>query len=346
MKLQEKTFWKNIKSGEFYPVYLILGNEEYLKQKYTNLLVKAAVPEGMETFNYHRLNGDTMTMEDLVVAVDALPAFSPRTCVLVHDLDIAGLKDADKDTLLELVEDANETCVLIFWQDTKGFPRNTKKMKELYKAVDKAGAVVELDKRNRADLVKYVGQTCKKNGLPIRAATAEYLIESVGEDMSTLTCEVEKLCHYSEGEVTREDIDTICVKSLEATAFQMVDALIARNYDKVFSSLAILFEQRTEPMMILGALISTYSDMYRVKAVTSSGGIPRDLKTYFPQAYKSDFKLNNAAKRSKRYSKECLRESLEILAKADLTLKSTSSDTRTVFEKLMIELGMAKQRNP
>lgn len=343
MKLQEKTLWKNIKSGEFMPVYLLTGSENYLKQKYASLLVEKAVPKGMEAFNVHRLNGDTMTMDDLVTAVQALPAMSPRTCVLVHDLDIAGLKDVDKDILLDLCENPYDTCTLILWQDTKGFPRNTKKMKALYQAIDRSGAVVELNQRARPDLIRFLSGTFQKNGCSIDRSTAEYLIDCVGEDMSALTNEAEKLSSYADGKVTKADVDAVCVKSLEATAFQMVDALMARNYDRVFETIAILFEQRVEPMMILGALISTYSDIYRVKVVVNAGGQPNDLKKDFPQAYRSDFKLRNAARRSKNFSVRALRRSLEILAGADTALKSTSQDPRTVFEKLMIELGMARK---
>ncbi len=344
MKLQEKSFWNNIKSEQFLPVYLVTGTENYLKQKYIKLLTDRAVPEGLRGFNYHRLDGDTMTMEQLVNAAEALPAMSPRTCVLVHDLDFAALKEGDKEVLLNLLEDPSETCVLIFWQDTKGFPRNTKMMKNLYKAFDKAGAVVELNKRDRRDLVKFIRSECRKRDRVISSQAAEYLIESVGEDMTKLTSEIEKLCNYADQEITRKDIDDICIKTLEATAFQMIDALMAENYDRVFRSIAILFEQRTEPMMILGALVSTYSDMYRVKVAVKSGGTPYDLKKLFPQAYKSEFKLKNAARRSKKFSLQALRQSLEILADADTKLKSTSEDTRTVFEKLMIELGLARKR--
>ena len=97
-------------------------------------------------------------------------------------------------------------------------------------------------------------------------------------------------------------------------------------------------------MMILGSLVSTYSDMYRAKVVAHEGGQQRDLKKLFPQAYKSDFKLKNAFRRAGRFSMPALRKSLELLAAADTKLKSTSEDHRTVFEKLMIELALARRQ--
>ena len=344
MKLNEKTLWKNIKSQEYLPVYLLKGNEPYLKLNYANLLAGSVVPAGLEVFNYHKLDGETVTMNELVECVEALPAMCERTCVLVHDLDFEKLSDPDREALVDLLSDAPDTCTLIFWQDTVGFPQKTKKMKELLALIDEAGAVVDLDARTRQDLVKFVVTECGKSDRVISVYTAEYLIDNVGEDMSNLVTEIEKLCNFAEREITQADIDSVCIRSLEATAFQMIDALLDNQFDRVFRSLGILFDMKTEPMMILGALVSTYSDMYRAKVVAHEGGQQRDLKKLFPQAYKSDFKLRNAFRRAGRFSMPALRRSLELLAEADTKLKSTSEDHRTVFEKLMIELALARRQ--
>lgn len=344
MKLNEKTLWKNIKSQEYLPVYLLKGNEPYLKLNYANLLAGSVVPAGLEVFNYHKLDGETVTMNELVECVEALPAMCERTCVLVHDLDFEKLSDPDREALVDLLSDAPDTCTLIFWQDTVGFPQKTKKMKELLALIDEAGAVVDLDARARQDLVKFVVTECGKSDRVISVYTAEYLIDNVGEDMSNLVTEIEKLCNFAEREITQADIDSVCIRSLEATAFQMIDALLDNQFDRVFRSLGILFDMKTEPMMILGALVSTYSDMYRAKVVAHEGGQQRDLKKLFPQAYKSDFKLRNAFRRAGRFSMPALRKSLELLAEADTKLKSTSEDHRTVFEKLMIELALARRQ--
>ena len=344
MKLTEKTLWKNIKSQEFLPVYLLKGSEPYLKLNYANLLAGSVVPAGLEVFNYHKLDGETVTMNELVECVEALPAMCERTCVLVHDLDFEKLDDSDREALVELLSDAPDTCTLIFWQDTVGFPQKTKKMKELLALIDEAGAVVDLDARTRQDLVRFVISECGKSDRVISAYTAEYLLDNVGEDMGNLVTEIEKLCNFTEREITQSDIDKVCVRSLEATAFQMIDALLDNNFDRVFQALGILFDMKTEPMMILGALVSTYSDMYRAKVIAHEGGQQRDLKKLFPQAYKSDFKLRNAFRRAGRFSMPALRKSLELLAEADTKLKSTSEDHRTVFEKLMIELALARRQ--
>ncbi|MDO5452655.1 MAG: DNA polymerase III subunit delta, partial [Eubacteriales bacterium] len=83
------------------PVYLLRGSEPYLKLNYANLLAGSVVPAGLEVFNYHKLDGETVTMNELVECVEALPAMCERTCVLVHDLDFEKLDDSDREALVE-----------------------------------------------------------------------------------------------------------------------------------------------------------------------------------------------------------------------------------------------------
>ncbi len=343
MKLNEKSLWQNIKSEEYYPVYLIKGGEGYLKQKYANLLADSVVPAGLWGFNYHKLDGDKTSVEEIADCAMALPAMCEKTCVLIHDFDFASLSESEKDTMTELFSDPNETCVLVFWQDTRSFPSKTKAQKELLKLIEKNGAVVDLDSRSHGDLVKFIGSECKKQGKAISYRAAEYFLETVGEDMSNLVNEIDKVCNYAADEITEKHIDEISTKSLESTAFKMIDALMAGDYQSVFSSLSILFEQKQEPMMILGALVSTYTDMYRAKIVSKAGERPAVLKDYFPQAYKSDFKLKNAVRRSSGFSVGTLRASLELLGEADKKLKSTSEDSKIVLEKLLVELGEVRR---
>ncbi len=342
MKLQEKALWQNIKSGNFLPVYLIVGDENYLKQKYANLLADSVVPAGLEAFNVHKLKGEDTTPEEIADCVLALPAMCERTCVLVHDYDFDNAKEDEKEFLISLLSDLPDTCVLIFWQDTKGFSTKTKLSKQIMELCTNNGALCNLDKREQGDLARFVVNECKKRDREMSIDAAYYLVSSVGDDMANLLNEIEKLCSFASAGITVSDIDAICVKSVEATAFQMIDALLINDFDGAFSALKVLMEQRTEPTMILGALVSTFVDMYRVKLALESGHKLADLKAAYPVAYKSDFKLRNAMNRAKKYSLSSLSLSLEILGRADFKLKSSFDDNQVVLEKLLIELAKAR----
>lgn len=343
MKYDVKEIRQDIKTEDFKRVYLIKGDESFLKQKYASLLADSVVPAGLEAFNVHKLKGEDTDPDEIAVCVEALPAMCERTCVFVHDYDFDNCNEADREKFIALLSDLPDTCVLILWQDTKGFSTKTKLAKEMISLIEKNGAVCELNKRDQGELVQFVLSECKKHERIIDQSTATYLINCVGDDIANIQNEVLKVCAFTKTEIKESDIDAVCIKSVEATAFQMIDSLLVNNFDAALRDIKILFEQKTEPTMILGALVSTFVDMYRVKLCQETGHSMNDLKAAYPVAYKSDFKLRNAANRAKKYSLKNLERSLEILGKADFKLKTSFDDNQIVFEKLLIELAKARK---
>ncbi len=69
-------------------------------------------------------------------------------------------------------------------------------------------------------------------------------------------------------------VEELVPKSTETTVFLLAGALVAGDYEKAYTLLDVLFYQREEPIAILGALATSYVDMYRVRAALESGGIP------------------------------------------------------------------------
>ncbi|MCQ2487656.1 MAG: DNA polymerase III subunit delta [Clostridia bacterium] len=343
MKYDVKEIRQDIKTGDFKRVYLIKGDENFLKQKYANLLADSVVPAGLEAFNVHKLKGENTDVDEIITCVEALPAMCERTCVFVHDFDFDGCNETEREKLIALFSDLPDTCVLILWQDTKGFSLKNKLAKDMLALIEKNGAVCELNKRDQRELVQFVLSECKKNERVIDQSTAAYLINCVGDDIANLQNEVLKVCSFTKAEIKESDIDAVCIKSVEATAFQMIDSLLVNDFDAALRDIKLLFEQKTEPTMILGALVSTFVDMYRVKLCLETGHNISELKSAYPVAYKSDFKLRNAANRAKKYSVKSLELSLEILSEADYKLKTSFDDNRIVFEKLLIELAVARK---
>ena len=114
----------------------------------------------------------------------------------------------------------------------------------------------------------------------------------------------------------------MCIKSVEATAFDMVKALLRGKYADAYGMLDALFAQKTEPVMIAGALISSYIDMYRAKAALASGERVEAVAQAFN--YKGrEFRLRYAAQDASRLTLAQLGTCLDILSEADEALKST-----------------------
>lgn len=333
--VNESELKKQIKSGNFSRVYLIYGNESYLKHHYYNLLIKKTVDESFADFNLHIFQSPT-DMQEIILAAEAMPMMSERTCVVIKDPKLSDLGDSGRKALIDFLSDVPETCVVIICfltadAEAKGF-------KELLSVCEKHGSALKLDKMGRPDLIKYVIKGASSRGCSIDYSVADYFIGLVGDNLTTVFNELEKLCaNTGSGDITRENVDAVTVKNTEVKIFELSKNLVTGNCSKAFSILDSLIKQREEPISIMGTIIMCYVDMYRAKVASSGGHRPEEMMKVFNYG-RNDFRLRNGAKNASKMSIGMLRESLEVLAKADESLKSTSIDQRLILEEAMIKL--------
>ncbi|MCQ2480033.1 MAG: DNA polymerase III subunit delta [Clostridia bacterium] len=331
----ESELKKQIKSRDFSNVYLIYGNESYLKHHYFNLLIKKAVDDTFKDFNLHIFQSPS-DVEEITLAAEAMPMMSERTCVAIKDLKLSDLGENGRKDLVSFISDIPETCVVIIGFLTT--EAEGKGWKELLSACEKYGNSIRLDKMSRNDLIKYVIKGASSRGCTIDNRVADYFISLVGDDLTAILNELEKLCaNAGGGTISRANVDAVTVKNTEVKIFELSKNLVTGNCDKAFSILDSLLKQREEPISILGTIIMCYVDMYRAKVASTGGHRPEELLKVFNYG-KSDFRLRNGAKNASKMSLGMLRESIEILARADENLKSTSIDQRLILEETMIKL--------
>ena len=334
--ITEADLKKQIRSNEFDNLYFIYGNENYLKKHYLEALVKKLVDDSFKDFNHHVFDGKGIDMKEVALAVEALPMMSERSCVVIKDIKPTELGEGGKDDLISLVADIPDTCVVIISALT--VEAEGKGWKELISAFDKYGSTVKLDKMSRQDLAKYVVKGAKSRGFEIDMALADYFVSIVGDTMTNVLNELEKVCANStDGKIKKENIDAVTIKTAEVKIFELSKNLVNGNSDKAFAILDSLMKQREEPISVLATIITAYVDMYRGKVTSVSGRRPEEAAKAFNYG-KNDFRIKNGAKNASKMSIESLRKSLDVLADADEKLKSTTVDGRLILEETMMKL--------
>ena len=74
---------QHIKSGDFKPVYLIYGTEDYLRKQYRDKMRQAIV--GEDTMNYSYFEGKGISVKELIDLGETLPFFSERRLIVVEN---------------------------------------------------------------------------------------------------------------------------------------------------------------------------------------------------------------------------------------------------------------------
>lgn len=343
MFFKEEELKKQIKSGDFARIYVLYGDESYLKQYYAELIASKTVEKDFKDFNLHILDGTKTDINTLLDCVLSFPMMGGFTCTVVTDYPLMSLVgdkgkiNGDFDTVISQLP---ETTVLVFKVDSEVDQKNAKWTK-LLKYIDSNGGVcAELCKRTSSQLVKLITDSAKRKGCEISREDAYYMLDAVGDDMSTLRNELDKVCAYKkEGTVTRADIDAVAVTSVEAKVFSLSRYIVSGDADNALLTLSNLFKLREEPVAVLGVLSKAYVDMYRVKAIKEKGIPAEKLSEYFPASYRGrSFIITNAARDGAKYSLSSLKNALSMLFDADRRLKSTNEDQKAVLEELVLRL--------
>ena len=82
-------------------LYFFHGEESFLMQHYLEQLRKLLVDELTESFNFHKLTGETFDVQSFCDAVENLPMMAESTFVWVDEVDIFKLPEADRNRLGE-----------------------------------------------------------------------------------------------------------------------------------------------------------------------------------------------------------------------------------------------------
>ena len=95
---------QDIKEGAFKPVYLIYGEEEFLKNSYKNKLRTAIV--GDDPMNFSRFEGKGLDIDELIRLADTMPFFAEQRLILVED---SGFFKSASEALVKYLPDMPKT---------------------------------------------------------------------------------------------------------------------------------------------------------------------------------------------------------------------------------------------
>ncbi len=336
---QESQLLTQIKENDLRPVYLLYGEEQYLKDYYCRRLQEAAVGDAFPEFNLHRFDGNKLDMEQVAAAVESMPFLAEQRCVIIAPFKVEALNSRDREIFDSLLESPVPTTVLILLVNDPDFlPKKNAKAKKLVAQVDHVGAVMELCKRSEADMHKFLQKKAKQNGCILTKELCQYLMERCEDDMLSLSNELEKVCAYAEtGEITKEHIDAVTVKAVSARIYDLAKAILAQRADQSMQILQELLYLRYQPTVILAALSGAYQDLYIAKAALDAGKGQSDIAKAFEYRGR-DFVIRNSLRDCRRYSMEQLRRSIAYLADCDLRLKSSRADSSILLEQAITEL--------
>jgi DNA polymerase-3 subunit delta len=319
---------KQIKDDDIKQVYLFWGDERYLAELYLQKILDAVPDGGLPEFNRFVVEDAKTPVADIMDYLETYPMMSDKKILIIRDSGIFKSAGEElKNFWTKQLADIPEYAVIIFLE------REIDKRSVIYKAVEKAGFVLEFAYLSPVDAVTWVERQVLKAKKKIKKDNAAYLVDICDEGLGNLKNELDKLINFCDEEITRSDIERLVSKSLNIRVFEMTDAIMAHDADTALSILSDMKTVKESAFKILYILFGAFDKMLQAELMQRDGEsseiIARKLKVppfiarkYMKKSFGEDFLT------------ECVIKTAEI----DLAIKEGRTDEWTALEQFVAEL--------
>ena len=267
---------KNIRLRKFSPIYLLMGDESYYIDQITDLLAQTVVPEEVKDFNQTTLYGLETNVNDVITASRRFPMMSDHQLIVIKEAQrLSKIEDLEIYTKNPLAS----TVLVIAYKDG-----TIDKRKKLVSSVEKNGVVFESKKIPDYKMPTFISSFVQTKGLGIDEKSAQMLADYLGNDLSKLSNELDKLMialPQGQQRITPQTIEENIGISKDFNNFELLKAVIQRDTFRA-NQIADYFEKnpKNNPMIVtLGVLFNFFSNLmicYWAKD-KSENGIAKEL---------------------------------------------------------------------
>ena len=329
--MDSAAFLQNPDKHKLQPVYVLHGDEDFLKRQVLAALRLAVLESEDNSFGLSTYIGDKASFAEIHDELQTLPFVGPRRLVVVENAD--PFVTAFRSLLEKYVQGCASTGVLVL--DVKTWPASTR----LAKMVSDAGTIV-----CKAPPAYKLPEWCvqwaaSRHGKQLMLPAARLLVDLIGPEMGQLDQELNKLAIYvgAKKRIDNEDVDKLVGSSRAESMWKIFDAIGAGDSTLALDILERLLDQGEEPIRILGAFSMQLRRLAQVARLSQQG---KPLSAAMDQACVPPFVHRACEQQLRHLGRRRLDRLYDWLVDTDLGLKGSSQlPPRTLLERLVVQLA-------
>lgn len=338
-------FVSKVKNGEVKPVYLLMGDEPYYLDLLTRLFQDVIIPEEIRDFNLVVTDGDKSTEKDIVDACVSVPMMGGQKVVVVKEAqNIWKNKKAKAENdkspsgiLASYVAKPNANTVLVL-----SYKGNLDRRKKIYAEIAKHGVVFESKRLPDYKVPEWIRDYAKSQNLKINDKAISMLFESVGNDLSRLVHEMEKLkLHNQNGsvQITEDVVERYIGVSKEYNNFELQHAIEQHDTLKA-AIIADNLAQNPKTDNLFPAISMLYGFFFRLLIFHYSDNRNNDYAMTSRLKLTQSFALKGYRNAARWYSARKCIENIHLLrvANANAVGLDSRANSTEVFRELVFKL--------
>ncbi|MDX1936836.1 MAG: DNA polymerase III subunit delta [Flavihumibacter sp.] len=322
------------KKKDFKPVYWLEGEEDFYIDQVMQFAEHKLLPESEAGFNLSIFYGKDANWADVVNACMRYPMFADRQVVLLKEAQ--QMKDIDKlENYIE--KPLGSTVFVVGYKEKKLDGRSG-----LAKLLKKNAEILTTKKLYENELQPWASELVESKGFTISSKALALLVDHIGNDLSRINNEVEKLTINLAGRrnITEDDIEEYIGVSKEYNPFELQDALGKKDLARCMKIIQY-FEANPKAAAIQMILPSLYN--YFAKIYTIFGMSDKSENAVKPLFYGIYYAAKGAIETSRAYGYEGVEKTLLLLHEYNLKsigINDNGSSDADLMKEMVVKIIM------
>lgn len=323
-----KSINEDLKNNQFKGIYLLYGEEAYLKRLYKNKL-KAALTAPDDSMNYTYYEGKGINPNEIIDMAETMPFMAEKRLIVIEN---SGFFKNKCDELADYFENPLDSTCFVFVE------AEVDKRSRLYKRVKERGRIAELNAQDEKSLVRWIVGSLNRENKKITQSAAALFLTKTGADMENIQRELEKLiCYVGERDsINIEDVEAICTTVITNNIFEMIDAIAKKQQKKALELYYDLLTLKEPPMRILFLITRQFNLLLQVKDLARLGFNAAETAK---KAGLHSFVAGKYVSQSKSFDSKWLADAVEICAGTEEAVKTGRINDILSVELLIVQFS-------
>lgn len=318
---------EDIKQNNFKQIYLLYGEERYLRRQYRQKLQAALCSDG-DTMNVHFYSGKDVPVGEIIDLAETLPFLAERRVIFISD---SGLFKSGGEKLAEYLASPCESTYFVFTES------EVDKRSKLFKTVQSKGYAADFTVQDENTLKRWIAGTLGRDGKKITENTVQLIISKTGTDMDNIQMELEKLICYcmDRDVVTDADVEAVCTTRISNHIFDMINAIADRKQKAALELYYDLLALKEPPMRILFLIARQCNMLLQAKEMKLKG---HDNRTIGSRLGVPPFIAQKVLNQASKFKTSTLRRAVQQCVEAETAVKTGRMNDMMSVEILIMSI--------
>jgi DNA polymerase-3 subunit delta len=319
----------DLQKGAIQPIYYLFGEDTFNLDSTLKAIEEAVEPGLSSDFDKETFYGENRTLTEAIDFASTFPFGLEKKLLIFKQFEKVKDKKHLKDYSLS---PADFTVLVLIHNGTI-----TNLTSEPYKTLLTHHYLFEAKELKGKQLVDWLVSFAKSKGKLLVEENAQILVDMVGENRNMLEAQLDKILIYlgEKKEISIESIQKISSTLKQYNIFDLQNAIGKKNKPQSIKVAFNLLDNGFDAVFIVTMLTRYFTGLSKVPELKKSG-IPDNSASKIVGTH--PFYYSGYISARNLYSDSQLVEVFRALLKADITIKTTSLDEKTIITVLLSEI--------